>query len=280
MAAVEEVATIKDSTPNKRFIGDVVNGLVVVNTLVYIGFIAAQANGFGVEFSPSFAQDGFCVSNKDGPVLMQSHALCFYEDTIFAILVWVLVNIIGKNMIPETDVALMTRYAFSTFVHGCAHLSLAYRDYAADPSDGTPTATWTPNFKPLRVGTLLMFWSAFMSVLNPEHSLNKKIMQSLFWTTVHLFVPRLYAFTFVHCVLVMVFSIKNMQEKEVDRFYNLRVPLLNIPNSIIAWMEAFACEKYLQPYGGHAIYDAFIPITMIAYIFVLFCHGKKTKKVD
>ena len=45
MAAVEEVATIKDSPPNKRFIGDVVNGLVVVNTLVYIGFIAAQANG-------------------------------------------------------------------------------------------------------------------------------------------------------------------------------------------------------------------------------------------
>ena len=45
MAAVEEVATIKDATPNKRFIGDVVNGLVVVNTLVYIGFIAAQANG-------------------------------------------------------------------------------------------------------------------------------------------------------------------------------------------------------------------------------------------
>ena len=78
------------------------------------------------------------MSNKDGPVLMQSHALCFYEDTIFAILVWVLVNIIGKNMIPETDVALMTRYAFSTFVHGCAHLSLAYRDYTADPSDGTP----------------------------------------------------------------------------------------------------------------------------------------------
>ena len=68
---------------------------------------------FGVEFSPSFAQDGFCVSNKDGPVLMQSHALCFYEDTIFAILVWVLVNIIGKNMIPETDVASINRYEFN-----------------------------------------------------------------------------------------------------------------------------------------------------------------------
>ena len=49
---------------NKRFIGDVVNGLVIVNTLVYIGFVVANANGFGVKFSPSFAQDGFCVSNK------------------------------------------------------------------------------------------------------------------------------------------------------------------------------------------------------------------------
>ena len=48
---------------------------------------------------------------------MQSHALCFYEDTIFAILVWVLVNIIGKNMIPETDVALMTRYEFIRWFH-------------------------------------------------------------------------------------------------------------------------------------------------------------------
>ena len=45
MAAVGEVATIKGSLPNKRFIGDVFNGLVVVNALVYIGFIAAQANG-------------------------------------------------------------------------------------------------------------------------------------------------------------------------------------------------------------------------------------------
>ena len=66
---------------------------------------------------------------------MQSHALCFYEDTIFAILIWVLVNIIGKNLLPESDVALMTRYAFSTFVHGCAHLSIAYRDYNANPED-------------------------------------------------------------------------------------------------------------------------------------------------
>ena len=68
--------------------------------------------------------------------------------------------------------------------------------------------------------------------------------------------------------------------KDLDEYYNLRIPLLNIPNSIIAWMEAFACEKFLQPYGGHAIYDAFIPITQITYIFVLFHYTKMAKKVD
>jgi len=280
MAAVEKVESTKDSPPNNRLIGDIVNGLVIVNTLAYIGAIAANANGFGLNFSPSFSQDGFCVSNKDGPVFWQSHALCFYEDTFFAILLWVLVNVIGKNLLPSTDISMMTRYALSTFVHGCAHLSLAYRDYSADPNDGNPVESWKPNFKPLRVGTLLIFWSTFMHVLHPDHSLAKKTMRSLFWTGVHLFVPRLYAFTFVHCVLVMEFSIKAMKEENVDPYYNLRIPLLNIPNSIIAWMEAFACEKFLQPYGGHAIYDAFIPITMIAYIFILFCHSQKTKKVD
>ena len=38
--------------------------LMTLMTLVYIGFVVAHANGYGVEFSPSFAQDGFCVSNK------------------------------------------------------------------------------------------------------------------------------------------------------------------------------------------------------------------------
>ena len=261
---------------NKRFIGDLVNGLVVVNTLAYIGVIVAHANGFSIELSPSFAEDGFCVSNKDGSVLWQSHALCFYEDTVFALLVWFLVTI-GKDMLPEGDVTLMIRSALSTFIHGAAHLSLAYRDYTA----GDPEGHFSENgFKPFRFLTILIFWSTFMWMIHPELAISKKALRGVFWTIVHLSIPRLYAFSFVHCVLVMEFCIKAMQVKEADSFYNIRTPLLNIPNSILAWMEVFACEKFLQPYGGHAIYDAFIPITMIAYIFVLFYYSKKSKKVD
>ena len=107
---------------NKRFIGDLVNWLVVVNTLVYIGVIVAHANGFSIELSPSFAEDGFCVSNKDKSVLWQSHALCFYEDTVFALFLWLLITI-GKDMLPEGDAALLTRSAVGTCTRGCPHVS-------------------------------------------------------------------------------------------------------------------------------------------------------------
>jgi len=278
MSSSEKVVETRDSLPpNKRFVGDVVHLIVIANTLIYIGVIVAHANGFGVEFSPSFSQDGFCVSNKDQHVLWQSHALCFYEDTIFAILIWVLVNYVGKNMLPDSDVSLMSRHSISTFVHGVAHLSLAYRDYSGELSTPQPAG---PNLKPQRVIPLLLFWATFMSTLLKDQSFGKKAFRTLFWTGIHLFVPRLYAFTFVHCVLVMEFCLKDLQTKEMDEYYNLRIPLLNIPNSIIAWMEAFACEKFLQPYGGHAIYDAFIPITMIAYIFVVLYQRNQTKKID
>ena len=149
---MESEKELSKENNNKRFIGDFVNGLIIVNTLAYIGVIVAHANGLKIELSPSFAQDGFCVSNKEESVVWQSHALCFYEDTIFALLVWFLVKI-GKDMLPEFDVTFLTGYAFSTFVHGAAHLSLAYRDYAADPEGQFSENT----IKPLRVITLLGF---------------------------------------------------------------------------------------------------------------------------
>ena len=202
---------------HKRVIGDLVNGLIIVNTYIYV--IVAHANGLHIELSPYLAQDGFCVSNKEGFVLWQSHVLYFYEDTSFALLIWFLVKI-GKGMLAEGDVTLMTGSTFSTFVHGAAHFSIAYRDYTAYPDGQFPENT----IKPLRVITILVFWPTFMWVVHPDHTISKEFLRAAFWTIVHLLMPRLYAFTFVHCVLVMEFSIKVMQVKEVGPFYNVRHP--------------------------------------------------------
>ena len=67
---------------SRRHIGDIVNTLSIVNILFYVAVIIAHAKGFDVNFSPAFAEDGFCVSNKAEHVLVQSHAISFYGNTI------------------------------------------------------------------------------------------------------------------------------------------------------------------------------------------------------
>ena len=114
---------------NRRHIGDIVNALSIVNILLFVGVIIAHAKGVNVNFSPAFAEDGFCVSNKDEHVLLQSHALCFYEDTILAILLWFLASYVGKSVIPDSAVTQINKNALGVFIHGTAHLSIAYRDY-------------------------------------------------------------------------------------------------------------------------------------------------------
>jgi len=63
-------------TSNKHYIGDTVHILSIVNIIIFIGFLIANAKGFGIDFSPAFAKDGYCVSNKDQHILLQSHAIC------------------------------------------------------------------------------------------------------------------------------------------------------------------------------------------------------------
>lgn len=268
---------IKEHT-NKRFIGDFWNILVIANTIAYIGAIVGHASGFDIiEFSPTLARDGFCVSNENKSLPWQTHAICFYLGTIFSLLTWVLVKM-ESDVLPDRDVIMMPRYAFITFVHGLAHLSLIYRDYKRNL--GVQKDINEDNISPLRSIILLIFWSTFMWVIHPDYSFGKKSLRAVFWTTVYLPIPRLYSVPFANSVLIMEFCIKEIQAKKVDPYYNIRIPLFYIPTSILAWMEVLACETFLQPYGGHAIYDAFIPITQIAYIFILCYYCKKTKKID
>ena len=110
----------------------------------------------------------------------------------------------------------------------------------------------------MKVVVLSIFWLAMINLIHKDMALPGKVARSLFWATIHIFfVPRLYyGFTFVSNKLVM--------DMDFLEFNNLNPILFCIPNSVLAWMEAFGCENYLRPYGGHAIYHAMIPLTTIA----------------
>jgi len=274
VSVASAVHTMISLTSNKRHIGDLLNILNILQILLFISVIVAHARGFGVQFSPAFAEDGFCIANKDQHVLLQSHALCFYEDTVLAILIWFLASHVGKGIISDNDVSMLNKNALGCFFHGAAHMSLAYRDYI---SDGESSADLP---FPLRITMLSIFWLSMMNLIHKDDPFSRKAAHAFTWTLTHLFVPKLYAFAFVHSILVLEMGIKELLEQKKDEFYNLKTVLLLTPNCVIAWVEAFACENYLRPIGGHAIYDVAIPLTNIAYFCIIFGHQQMSKKID
>jgi len=258
----------------RRHIGDIVNTLSIVNILAYGAVIIAHAKGFDVNVSPAFAEDGFCVSNKGEHVLVQSHAICFYEDTILAILMVFLASYVGKNIIPDSAATLIKKNALGCLIHGGVHMSIAYRDYNKGNNSGGLSF-------PMKMSLYSIFWMSMMNFIHKDISLLNKVVRSLFYVLIHtLLVPRVYGFAFVHSILMLEIGFQELLEKEKDEFYNLKTVLLYIPNSVLAWMEVFGCENYLRPYGGHAIYDVAVPLTNIAYFWLLFSHQKYYKKTD
>ena len=71
-----------------------------------------------------------------------------------------------------------------------------------------------------------------------------------------------------------------LMTKSKDEFYTFRTILLLGPNSVLAWLEVFACENYLKPMGGHAIYDLALPVTTIIYFVIVVLHFKHVKKIE
>jgi len=255
----------------QRHIGDIVNILSIVNILAYGAVICAHAKGFDVNVSPAFAEDGYCISNKAEHVLVQSYAICFYEDTILAILMVFLASYVGKNIIPDSAAALMKKNAFCCFAHGCVHMYAVYRDY--NKGRGLPF--------PIKISLYYFFWISLMNFIHKDISLLNKVVRSLFYVLIHTFlVPSVHGLAFVHSIAMLEFGFKELLEKEKDEFYNLKTVLLYIPPSVLAWVEVFGCENYLRPYGGHAVYDAAIPLTNIAYFWLLYAHQKYYKKTD
>jgi hypothetical protein len=85
--------------------------------------VAAQEAGLVDIMSASFLKDGFCVSNKDQSIYVQSHMLCFYGDTAFAILLYVLCKL-GEGNINQDALDFVKINILGIFGHGCGHFAL------------------------------------------------------------------------------------------------------------------------------------------------------------
>lgn len=232
-------------------LGDVANVLVLTNTVVYLGAVLAHEFGFANFFSPSFLKDGFCVASKDQPIF-QSHALCFYVDTVCTLLLWYL----SRRYAEMKGADRVSNAAAGVFIHGLLHLAT----WRHTTTSLTEPANELPGIKlsmPIadRLGGVSLNYAFFFLLYRSApavpnwhgavHAVWGALLLS-FW------VPPRFGFSFVNAILLWVVAgydlLSSGQTK--DRFYNLNALMITLPVGLVAWLESSACESFFKAIGG------------------------------
>ena len=259
-------------------IGDAANIFVLANTGAFLAFVIADSFGAHVPgvspASESFQRDGFCVANAG--TLLDSHVMCFYVDTVAAILLTGLARFYAEH--PAVKGSVVAAAAAGIFAHGCGHLGF-WADALGLPQDSaTPpilSADWSVLGAPTLAIRLAGGWLFFFLLLNTLPSMGRvhAAAHGLWAAAVGtLFVPPIFGFTYVQTVLLWLAAAYELRRKSKDRWYDLTSLLINVPVGCVAWAEALACDEVLgqraltfKSIGGHVWYDSTIPLSMLAY---------------
>ena len=258
--------------------GDIVNGIVVINNL---SFLCTQA--FTNTFSKSFLEEGFCVSNKDKSIFLQSHALAFYSDTIFSAILYYMYNNIPVD--PNTDknkklLEPIKANIVAVFSHGLGHLNLAFNSNKFSNKPLILTINNVIN-KNLSIIMLYFFWyylikAAYLNGSRKYWTINA-IIHSL---TLSIFVPVNHSFTYVQTILMLTAAISEYSLSNKDIYYDIKALVVHLPITIVGWLEALYCDDFIKYYGGHLIYDTTIPVSIITYHLLLYNHNKYKNKFE
>lgn len=254
-----------------RWLGDCINWAVLLNLLVYVLVVGANHYRIIDVLSPSFTSDGFCVSNKQHSIYVQSHALCLYGDSAFAALL-LLITLLDKAPHAARAVQTIRPHILGVVVHGAAHMFLAHKFENASPEWlSKPPQQRSPELSQALAlfGVLWMLWFAFMRSFHGWST--TAVLFATGYTAFHFTcVPGLFAFTYVNCLLILHNSLNNIffLSNELDELY-AATSLVAVPVSVIAWLEATQCEQLIRPIGGHLVYDLSIPVSiLILYAYV------------
>ena len=129
------------------------------------------------------------------------------------------------------------------------------------------------------------FWFGFMKGILRQFPLVFTIFVSLILEAVHMyFIPLKFAFTYVQSALLFSSSLAELyrsDKKDNSTQYNLYAFLYHIPISIVGYFESMTCTSFFSKIGGHFWYDMTIPLSGLAYIYMISqIHNKNAKKVD
>ena len=269
--------------------GDVIFTLCLLNTLVFCASVVFFKDS--PHFDPVWANEGFCVSN---PTMRHwnSHHLSLYADVILAALFGVLYFFLhgSDGMIAANEFVFFN--IFGIIFHGLGHAGLAdtlldnknqnLRDDTSIMSTILTNESLSAVLKELffskNVG-LLLFWLGLLKATMPKTPFKGIVSLSILSYIGALSVVPSFGFTYTQTVLLVTFSLNQiLRPKEEKGFaYFAYGTIVSFPLGMVGWLESTQCQSFVIHYGGHLLYDAFIPLS--SAIFYLICYSNRDVEI-
>lgn len=251
-------------------IGDVAH----VVSLCSIAFFAFSVAFERFVFDAYWKERGFCTANPDTPY-WTSHDLCLYADLFLGSVVGVVYLLLHKE--PGMDQAndLVRLSVLGVIGHGIGHGAIAAEMRKGTSVDGQKTG-WdntsmdTPIEFMIQQAPFLLFWIALLSSAVPKATWPGIVGMSFASMALGFLIPTNLGFTYVQSILFLAFDVNEiLRPREEKGFEYALYPLLvGIPTGIVGWIESTMCTKGVIDIGGHLIYDAYIPLSILAFYMI------------
>ena len=278
--------------PNYTLWGDTFYGLCLLNTVIYcISVMFYKDSSF---FDKTWAKDGFCVSNPTVP-FWTSHDMCLYADVVLASICGIAYLLLRKKEGMEKANDLVFFNIFGIIAHGLGHggIGAAMRDESSqqlmedDVSYFTAISGDNKGFLDIGKDLFLtekigfwVFWIFLLKASMRQTSMLQVIIPLSFLSYLgNLAVPPSFGFTYVQTVLLIAFCVNQLVRPKDDKGfeYFLYALIVSFPLGIVGWIESTMCSSTIIHYGGHLLYDAYIPISMFAFYLISYNHHMTEK---
>ena len=201
------------ATHNQEFppTGDLTHLALILNASVF-AYAVVMHNESGL-FDPVWQPEGFCVSNRETPY-WNSHDMCLYVDTIFALLHGLVYLGLRKKPGMEPANELVKFNILGVLGHGLGHGAIA-----KGLRDGVQTSDLTgldimmeqsPLERIVMLAPYVIFWIFLLKSSMPA----AKFPVICFMTVVSMIgnamIPNRFAFTYVQTVLLLAFSVNQL----------------------------------------------------------------------
>jgi len=286
-------------------VGDAAHVVTLVSALAFAIAVVRRRE----IFDPAWRRDGFCVANLDVPY-WTSHDLCLYFDVLAAAIlaaVYVAINGWGRKAGKsppglETANDLIKKHIPGIVAHGIGHgmIGLDIRNrpdrYGPDNEYGMYTSYESlmehSGEGILSAGTIrellpaAVFWW-FLVKSSCGYSLDSSKVAAVVAVgmSIQMFVPRMYAFTYVQTFLMAAFALDQTMRPRAEKdslAYALYPVVVSVPVTLMGWAESTMCTRFVRDnLYGHLAYDANIPVSMLVWYLACYFHAiHGTTKAD